>query len=220
MFKKWLAIFQKDTLIDKAIERSGVMLKKTSEMFEEAKNCLRYSESNDLKIDIYSEDTEINRFEREVRRDVLTHLVVSPNDNVASGLILVSIIIDIERIGDYIKNIVELAQTYKKRLAGKQFDQDLIAIENAIKDSFKITRESFVSGDKSAADKMLTEYRWVNRKCDDMVNRLVTEEHSVVTSGEAAALSLYIRWLKRINSHLRNITTSVTNPFDRIGFKP
>jgi hypothetical protein len=34
------------------------------------------------------------------------------------------------------------------------------------------------------------------------------------------SLAMYFRWLKRINSHLRNITTSVVNPFDRIGFEP
>ncbi len=38
--------------------------------------------------------------------------------------------------------------------------------------------------------------------------------------GSAVTLALYFRSLKRINGHLRNITTSVVNPFHRIGFKP
>ena len=41
-----------------------------------------------------------------------------------------------------------------------------------------------------------------------------------LTTTAAATLALYIRWLKRINAHLRNITTSIVNPFDLIGFKP
>jgi len=49
---------------------------------------------------------------------------------------------------------------------------------------------------------------------------LVREEDKNIPPGDAAALALYIRWLKRINSHLRNITTSIVNPFDRIGFEP
>ena len=220
MFKKWLAIFKKDTLIDKAISRSGDMLRKTSDMFEESKKVLRFTSSNQINIDIKSEDVEINKFEREVRRDVLKHLVFTGNDMLPSGLTLISIIIDIERIGDYTKNIVELAQTYEKKLHGKKHEELIVEIETAVKNSFANTRECFVKGDKEIANTLLNDYRWVNRKCDEILMELVKETDPNISSGEAAALALYTRWLKRINSHLRNITTSVTNPFDRIGFKP
>jgi len=49
---------------------------------------------------------------------------------------------------------------------------------------------------------------------------LVKEEDKSIRPGDAVSLGMYFRWLKRINSHLRNITSSVVNPFDRIGFKP
>jgi hypothetical protein len=49
---------------------------------------------------------------------------------------------------------------------------------------------------------------------------LVKEEDKSIRPGDAVSLGLYFRWLKRINSHLRNIVTSVVNPFDKIGFKP
>jgi len=51
---------------------------------------------------------------------------------------------------------------------------------------------------------------------DDMIK----EEDKNIPCGDAISLGLYFRWLKRINSHLRNITTSIVNPFDRIGFEP
>ena len=35
---------------------------------------------------------------------------------------------------------------------------------------------------------------------------------------EAAAVGLYVRFLKRIGSHSRNIVTSIINPFHRIGY--
>ena len=67
---------------------------------------------------------------------------------------------------------------------------------------------------------MLDQYNWVNKTCDNAVVGLVKEEDKEISSGDAVSLALYFRWLKRINSHLRNITTSVVNPFDRIGFRP
>jgi hypothetical protein len=30
---------------------------------------------------------------------------------------------------------------------------------------------------------------------------------------------LYLRYLKRVSAHLKNIASSVVNPFDRIGFR-
>ena len=39
------------------------------------------------------------------------------------------------------------------------------------------------------------------------------------SSADAACLALYIRYLKRVCAHLRNISTSIVNPFHRIGFR-
>ena len=38
------------------------------------------------------------------------------------------------------------------------------------------------------------------------------------SKGDAVVLALYVRYLKRIESHLNNIVSSVVNPFPRIGF--
>ena len=68
--------------------------------------------------------------------------------------------------------------------------------------------------------KLLEEYKWVNKTCDKNLVRLIKEQDKNILCGDAVSLAIYFRWLKRINSHLRNITTSVVNPFDRIGFEP
>ena len=220
MFKEWLSIFQKDTLMDRAYRRSFLMLDITQEMFLKAKNSLRYSHSDQVDIDIYDRDAEVNRYQREVRRDVFNHLAVSGAEKLPSGLVLVSIIIDIERIGDYTKNIVELALHHPGKLHGGKFEPDLQRVEGAVEDSFIRTKESFKAADEEAGQELLKEYEWVSRVCDDCLYRLVKEEDKNIRCGDAVSLALYFRWLKRISSHLRNITTSVVNPFDGIGFKP
>ena len=67
---------------------------------------------------------------------------------------------------------------------------------------------------------MLKEYKWVSRKFDAKIESLIRGEDLALTSGSAVALAIYLRALKRIFSHLRNVTSSVVNPFHRIGFKP
>lgn len=220
MFKEWLAIFKKDTLMDRAYQRSYLMLDLTREMFSRAKESLRHLEDNQVDIDIYDKDSEINKYEREVRRNVFNHLAISGSAKLPSGLALVSIIIDIERIGDYTKNIVELALNHPGKLHGGKFEKDLQRVERAVEDNFVKTRDCFESCDKTTALKLLKEYNWVNPICDKNLIELINKEDKNIRSGDAVSLAIYFRWLKRINSHLRNIMTSVVNPFDRIGFEP
>jgi phosphate uptake regulator len=220
MYKELLSVFRKDTLMDRAYQRSFLMLDLTEKMFLKAKTSLRYTEDTQVDIDIYDRDAEVNRYLREVRRDVFNHLAVSGVEKLPSGLVLVSIIIDIERIGDYTKNIVELAMQHPGKLHGGKFESDLQRVEGAVEDSFVRTKESFKTADVKAGQELLREYEWVSRVCDDCLYRLVKEEDKKIRCGDAVSLALYFRWLKRISSHLRNITTSVVNPFESIGFKP
>jgi len=220
MFKKWMAIFKKDDLMDQAYNRSFLMLELTREMFLKARESLRQREDNEIDVDIKGRDLEINRYEREVRRNVFNHLVVTGPEKLPSGLGLVSIIIDIERIGDYTKNMVELAMVHPGKLHGGKFEKDISRLEKIVEDNLIQTKKCFEAGDKDLALELLDKYSWVNQASDDCLEALVKEEDKNISAGDAVAISLYSRQLKRINSHLRNITTSVVNPFDRIGFNP
>ena len=220
MFKEWLHLFRKDSLMDRAYRRSSMMLDITLSMFLKAKTSLRYTDSDQVDIDIYDRDAEVNRYQREVRRHVFKHLTMCGVERLPSGLVLVSIVIDIERIGDYTKNMIELAMNHSRRLRGGKFETDLQRVETAVEDNFIRTKSSFESADEKTALQLLKEYEWVNRVCDDCLFRLIKEDDKNIESGDAVSLALYFRWLKRINSHLRNISSSVVNPFDRIGFKP
>ena len=220
MFKKWLAIFKKDTLMDRAYQRSFDMLAITLAMCMEAKVDLRQREDSEIDLSMKEKDKEVNKYEREVRRMVFNHLAVQGTADLPSGLALVSIIIDIERLGDYAKNMLELAVDHPGKLEGGVFEEELMRIEMAVEDSFSQTKMCFERGDAALALELLDKYAWVNDVCDNIVKAVVKEKDSNIRPGDASALVLYVRWLKRINSHLRNITTSVVNPFDRIGFQP
>jgi len=106
------------------------------------------------------------------------------------------------------------------KLHGAKYEEDLQRVETSVEDSIIRTKSCFESGEDASALKLLEEYEWVNPVCDESLMGLVKEEDKSIRPGDAVSLGLYFRWLKRINSHLRNIITSVVNPFDKIGFKP
>lgn len=220
MLKKLFSIFKSNTLMDKAYKRSYKMLAITKDMFDKARISLRENDDSQIEKAVYDSDTEINKFERKVRRNIFNHLTVAGSEELYSGLVLVSIIIDVERIGDYTKNMVDLADQHPSKLNGGELEADLKKVEYAVIDAFERVPKQFENSDVEDANKLLKEYRWINKVCDKKVNDLVIESDKNLSSGDAVTLALYFRYLKRINSHLRNIATSVVNPFDRIGFLP
>lgn len=220
MFKKWLAIFKKDTLMDRAYKRSFEMLDITRAMYLEAKESLRQRDDNEVDLKVKETDKEVNSYEREVRRMVFNHLAVRGTADLPSGLVLIHIIVDIERIGDYAKNMVELALEHPGKLHGGEFEEKISRIEEAVGDNFIQTKKCFKEDNADLALGLLEKFAWVNDVCDEIAVAVVNERDKNIKPGDAAALALYTRWLKRINSHLRNITTSVVNPLDRIGFEP
>lgn len=219
MLKELFAIFKKDTLLDRAYKRSYHMVDITWEMFVKAKRSLREMDINDFDINIHDRDIEVNKYLREVRRNVLSHLTIAGSDDLYSGLILVSIIIDVERVGDYTKNIVDMAINHPAKLHGGMFEEDLKSVEAAVEDTFRRVRKTIETADAQDADNLLNDYQWVNRLCDQRVIDYIKGSDKNISSSDAVSLALYFRYLKRINSHLRNVATSVVNPFDQIGFK-
>ena len=139
-------------------------------------------------------------------------------EDIYSGLVLVSIIIDIERLGDYTKNIVELAENHPKKLKGGKCEKDLKKVEKAVIEGFTFVKEAFEEGDTDKANEYLNAYAWVNPLCDEHIINFIKEKIDKINTCDAVTLALYFRFLKRLNSHLRNIATSVVNPFHKIGF--
>ena len=219
MIKEIINVFKKHSLMDQSYERTYEMIDIAFNMYKEIQTRLRENAKYQFSFNILDQDIAINKYEREVRRNVFNHLCVSGMDDLTSGLVLVSIIIDIERVGDYIKNMVELAEGIDKVLKGGKFEDDLVKVEKAVEDSFKQVRDILERADDKKAENLLLEYKWVNKICDKQVNELLNEKDNKISSGKAVALALYLRYLKRINSHLRNVASSVVNPFPRIGFR-
>lgn len=220
MIKEIISVFRSDSLLDRAYNRSFEMLDLTHEMFLEAKNVLRNTDTNQIDIDINDQDIQVNKFQREVRKDVFNHLLLAGTESLSSDLVLVSIVIDLERIGDLTKNIVEIAQGHPEKLSSALFDEDVKKIEDAVGENFNKTIEAFKNSDEELGRFIVKEYKWVSKLSDEILMKLMKNEDINIKPGSAVALALYIRQLKRINSHLINIATSVVNPFHRIGFKP
>ena len=115
-FGELLELWREDNSLTQAVHDSHNMLESTLEMFRQSVDSLRRSDNGEVDRSVYEKDQIVNKYEQEVRGKVLKHLAVTGGVNLIPGLILTSIVIDIERIGDYTKNIVDLAISHPKKL--------------------------------------------------------------------------------------------------------
>ena len=107
MWRELLKLWKSDNLLEQAWNMSYEMIDISHQMFKESIRALREAEHGQVDEDVRKKDKIINKYEREVRRKVLTHLAVQGAKDIPSSLVLITVIIDIERIGDYTKNIMD-----------------------------------------------------------------------------------------------------------------
>lgn len=220
MWKHLLSVFRKSDLFTQALEESHAMLDLDLAMFEASVETLRRSDHTRVGVDVYALDKRINAYERDVRRKVFTHLQVSGAQDLSSGLILVSVVIDIERIGDYAKNICDLAQAHPAPLHGGPLEPEVAAVESQAAAIFRDTVKAFRANDDAQARDIMSHYKeTLSAACESIVTRIVSGEAGSLSAADAAAVALYVRYLKRIAAHSRNICTSLVNPFHRLGYK-
>ena len=219
MFKQIFEIFKSDSLYEQALSECHEMLDIDLTMFKASINSLRKSDSANIDIDIYAMDKKINEFERDVRRQVMTHSEIGGKEDIGSGLVLVSVVIDIERIGDYTKNIYDLAVNHPKKLDGGMVEDKLQEIEEASFILFQESIDAFKNQDIEKARGLMGEYKeQISSQSDLITNDIIAGKVIDLDIGSASAASLYSRYLKRIAAHSRNLISSVVNPFERIGY--
>ena len=216
--KELLYIFHKQSETDKIVQEAISLLEVEFEMFKQVTKTLRQSNRCETEIDIKAEDKKINRFQMDSRRRIFTHLTVSGPEELNSGLVLMCILNDVERIGDYFKNILELAISHPKRLSGGEIETGVQELEKQIVRIFTATVEAMKTQDLELARKAMQIHLPVTKKVERMLSRLLRNRVGGLNPGEAIAITLYLRFLKRIASHLTNIASSVVNPLDRIGY--
>lgn len=215
-----LSLFKKDDLLTQALAEAHQMLDLDLEMFEASVESLRRCDDGTVALDVRKLDKRVNRSERDVRRKIMTHLVVCGPGDLPSGLALVNVVIDLERIGDYATDIYELARHHPRSLHAGALEPEIADIEQRVTDVFRRMSRTFKESDVEAARAIMLEFKGkLAADCESVLRRIVAGEVTDLPPGDTATLALYVRYLMRTGAHCRNIVSSLVNPFHRIGYK-
>ena len=221
VFKDLVTIWNSEDSLSQAWTSSNEMLQLSHEMFTDSINALRSGEKNKVIKSIKLRDEEINQYHRDIRKKVVTYYSVSKDvTNINSGLVLINMVVDIERVGDYTKNILDLAKHYPKKLRSEKISEDLRIIEQAVIERFQNTVKAVEEMDEIAAKELIKSYRSdLGKLSDNLVASSISGDLEIGEEHMASSMVLYARYLKRIGAHLKNITSVVINPFESIGYK-
>ncbi len=217
MWKEIITLFRSPGPLQEAFDEALLMLRTSHGMFDDAVAALHgegVMESN-----IYERDRQLNKYERRVRRKIVTHMSVSAKPDINLGLVLTAIVIDIERIGDYTKNIVELAAAVEGPLDGLELHDEVVGIERVLMQMFDDIEPALKGSDEARARSIIRAHTGVAETVDKVVHALSAGEALSGRSGHAVTVALYMRFLKRVSAHLKNVATSIVNPYHRIGFR-
>ena len=221
VFKNLVNIWKSEDSLSQAWSSSNEMLVFSHDMFNDSINALRSGEKNKVIKSIKKRDEIINQYHREIRKKVVTYYSVSKDIlNIDSGLVLLNMVVDIERVGDYSKNILDLAKHHPKKLVSEKISDELRIIEKAVIERFKNTVIAIETMDEDIARKLIKSYRSdLGKISDNLVASSISGNFQIGEEHKASSMVLYARYLKRIGAHLKNITSVVVNPFESIGYK-
>ena len=196
------------------------MLTLSHVMFTDSIGALRSGEKNKVIKSIKQRDTDINKYQRDIRKKVVTYYSISKDvTNLDSGLVLINMVVDIERIGDYTKNILDLAKHHPKKFVSEKISDDLRVVEKAVIERFGNTIKVVEKMDEEVARELIKSYRSdLGKLSDSLVASSISGKLQIGAEHKASSMVLYARYLKRIGAHLKNITSVVVNPFESIGY--
>jgi phosphate uptake regulator len=198
-------------------ERFAEMLTLTQQMTLEAGEIyFKMDPKPEGRTRIYKADVQVNKLERTVRKQVIAHLSITSNTaSLPYCLLLMSLVKDVERIGDYAKNLAEAPEFNNEPLPDDEIVAELREIRNGVEAAFAATAEVFISSDRERAVTLIREGRDLAHRCEALIVRIARSRYP---AGLTAATVLGSRYYKRIGAHVLNILSSVVMPLHKLDY--
>jgi phosphate uptake regulator len=217
MFRELLSAFRSSDPLRAMEKNFSAMLTLSYEMIISAGEMFfARSASSQERTDLYGRDVRVNQLERQIRKQVVAHLSVSGNRaDVPYSLLLISLVKDVERIGDYSKNLAEINDIHSGGFPEDEIVLELQEIRRHAEASFKALSVVFGRSDGERAIELIRQGRDAAHRCDALIARIARSDYD---AGTASALVLGTRYYKRIGGHVLNVLSSIVMPIHKIDY--
>jgi len=214
MLREILEAFKTKDELGSLIEEFASMLEMSSEIVHEATNV--YFGALDAKVDrqaFKERDVKINKVERKIRKRLLWRLAGNPDArDIPTALLLMSLVKDAERIGDYAKDLVTLTS-----FAGGAAQADttaLRAIADEIGAIVDALPKAFRNSDQAAAAQLVRRGRSLSDRCEEHLKKVAGGPTYPGLASQLLGTQYYLRTL----AHAMNILSGLVNPLHKLDY--
>ena len=206
-FRKIYDALTKGPMLEESFGRVEEMHDATKEMFELSFKCLFETKKvRTCDNDLGAMDKKVNQMEKEIRKEVFEYLAITSSPNVSASMLLVSTVIDYERIGDLSKNISQLGGLFHTDLDDEWYRAQIDLIEDKMLTIFDLTKEAVKDGDPEKGKKVVRLHDEIKDIHNEIVKKLNEDPNLTPQKGMTYALLTY--YLRRINGHLSNVSST------------
>ena len=205
----------------KSRDDRGALTDEFAGMLELAAQILRegseaYFKSLDHTVDsgaFRAQDLKINKLERKIRKRLLWLLMEQDQGrNAPTGLLLMSLVKDAERIGDYAKDLAVL-----RSFAGGAAQSDATALRGFAREIGEIVDalpRVFRDSDLTTAARLVRQGRTLSERCEEHLRRIASGPTFAGLASHLLATQYYLRTL----GHAMNILSGLVNPLHKVDY--
>jgi len=216
MFNRLFRVWTGKDLLSQAFDNFKTMLEITEKLFDGVTDVLLGKPgAKSEKEKLCLEDNRINKLEHAVREKIIEHLIFEPEGDRLAALLLFSVVKDAERLGDFCKDIMDIASHFPEEKSLGEYKDHFLKLEAQLEEMFSKAKNSFLKSDETMAREVVAIREVIKKETRDILSKLMTEENLNAETVASYALAIY--FFKRVAAHLFNIASSVLVPIMDIG---
>ena len=170
--------------------------------------------SKDTKREVKGTDRGINEAQRQVRRALLINTSVSGTPDLALALTYMSVVKDVERVGDYAKSLYDIAR-YGADFSAVPDRETLEHYCGAVGGLIDEAADVFDDRNVERARQLVTKADGFLDEYDEQLKATVASQGPAF---DAVTRALYFFYLERITAHVMNLMTSLVLPVDQLDY--
>ena len=217
MLRELLSIFRTNDPLGAVGESFAKMFTTTHEMTVSAGDMLFEGKADpESRTELYQRDREVNQLQRAIRKRVVAHMSVPGNRaDVPYCLLVMTLVKDVERLGDYAKNLSEVIDLRPDVLPDDEITHELREIRAGVESAYRLSLGVFTASNTERAIELIEQGRDLAHRCDALLGQISRSGYDAATT---TAVVLATRYYKRIGGHVLNVLSAVVMPLHKVDY--
>lgn len=217
VLQELLSIFRSASPLQVMADQFAEMLTTSLEMVRKAGAAFAAkSITAEERTALQQQDVRVNKLQRRIRKQVILHLSIERNTpDLPYCLLLMNLVKDVERIGDYAKELADLVTLSNDPLPSDALVEELKELRAGIETDYVAALKVIQEGDRERAVELIQCGKDTVDRCEALTRRIANGPHNASVT---ATLVLAVRFYQRIAGHVLNLLSSAVVPLHKLDY--